>query len=288
MMAKQYGAISRAQAFSCGLSQREIEGRVARGEWLCVHPGVYRSASVQPSYEQTVMGAYLWAGAGAVVSHRSAGALLGLRGVSTSAIDLTRTSGKHAPAGVTVHVTRNLPGRDTARLGSFVITRVARTIIDLAAVVDEETLENALDGALTQGRATLPQLADRLDELGSRGRPGARALRALLKERIDGMRPTESALEVKFRRLAKQAGLPRPVAQYKVALPDGRVARIDFAWPDLLIGVECDGWEDHSAKQAWEHDIDRANQLATLGWRLVRVPWNEIEKTVAHLRRAIR
>lgn len=49
-----------------------------------------------------------------------------------------------------------------------------------------------------------------------------------------------------------------------------RVGRswIDFALPDLMIGLECDGWQH---KNRAEKDADRDATLLAKGWRVVRV-----------------
>ena len=43
--------------------------------------------------------------------------------------------------------------------------------------------------------------------------------------------------------LISRAGLPQPIAQY----PFGHF-RLDFAWPDLKVAVETDGWATHGRR----------------------------------------
>ncbi len=55
----------------------------------------------------------------------------------------------------------------------------------------------------------------------------------------DGL--AESPQETRLRLRLHRSGLPPPVAQYEVRC-DGRfVARVDLAWPEQRLALECDG-----------------------------------------------
>jgi very-short-patch-repair endonuclease len=67
-----------------------------------------------------------------------------------------------------------------------------------------------------------------------------------------------------------RAGLPSPVAQYRVFDDDGFVGRVDFAFPDQRIAVEYDGlW--HAEPGQFAKDRRRLNRLTAAGWRVVFV-----------------
>lgn len=51
--------------------------------------------------------------------------------------------------------------------------------------------------------------------------------------------------------------------------PVGRY-RLDFAWPDLRLGLEIDGWHHRSPAGAAK-DATRDSRLRSLGWLIVRV-----------------
>lgn len=52
--------------------------------------------------------------------------------------------------------------------------------------------------------------------------------------------------------------------------PD-RKWRLDFAWPDLKVGVEIDGFGfGHQAQQCMAEDNEKANAAVELGWRVLR------------------
>jgi very-short-patch-repair endonuclease len=79
-----------------------------------------------------------------------------------------------------------------------------------------------------------------------------------------GAAPSESPLEVKAARLLRRSRLPRPVQQYVV----GRY-RLDFAWPDQLVALECDGRQRHSEDTDFQHDRTKLSDLAADGWRVL-------------------
>ena len=93
-----------------------------------------------------------------------------------------------------------------------------------------------------------------------------------------GARPAESTLEVKVHRLLRQTSLPRRELQTWVQLPDGRRSRLDFAWPAILVAVECDGFEWHRGRLAWKRDRRRVAAFEAVGWRLVHVTWDDVTK----------
>jgi hypothetical protein len=62
--------------------------------------------------------------------------------------------------------------------------------------------------------------------------------------------------------LIRRYGLPEPVPQYQ---HNGR--RIDFAYPELEIGIEADSVLAHAAKQDVQRNAEKANDL--LEWWMV-------------------
>lgn len=54
-----------------------------------------------------------------------------------------------------------------------------------------------------------------------------------------------------------------------------RLWRIDFAWPDLLLGVEVDG-EVHRIKSRFHGDLEKNAALLLAGWRILHVRRKQI------------
>ena len=70
---RQHGIITRKQAKDLGLTDRQIDRRIANGSWIPVHRGVYRLAAVPATWESRLLAAVL--ATGGIASHRCAAAL---------------------------------------------------------------------------------------------------------------------------------------------------------------------------------------------------------------------
>lgn len=86
--------------------------------------------------------------------------------------------------------------------------------------------------------------------------------------------------------------LPEAVREFK-PFPDRRF-RIDLAWPDRLMAVECDGGEwtvgRHSRGTGMQSDNEKCNRLTLEGWSVFRVTGAQVRSgyAVALIERALR
>jgi very-short-patch-repair endonuclease len=222
------------------------------------------------------MAACLWAGEGAVVSHRAAGVLWDLEGIVGGRVELwVPADRKLRTSKLTVHRTAGIPRVDRTRLGCIPITTPARTVIDLAAVLDEESLEAAAECGFRRRLFGERLLGARLSELSGKGRAGTTMLRRILDRRGERAAALEYRLEVKMARLLVRSGLPKPVRQHPVAI-DGRPYRLDFAWPSFRVAVEADGFATHGGHRAFHANRQRITRLVSSGWRVVPVTWQDV------------
>ncbi|MDQ3953605.1 MAG: endonuclease domain-containing protein [Actinomycetota bacterium] len=104
-------------------------------------------------------------------------------------------------------------------------------------------------------------------------------MKRLLAERGDEPAPAESRLERKLWGLIVRSGLPRPVRQHRVCDGRGFVARVDLAYPEVLLAVEADGYRWHSGRRAWSRDLARRNRLTSLGWRVLHVTHYDVTES---------
>jgi very-short-patch-repair endonuclease len=166
---------------------------------------------------------------------------------------------------------------------------VLRTLFDLAAVVDFETLERAVECALRRRLVSFRQLEWRCNELAKRGRNGSAQMRKLLKLR-GNVAPTGSDLETRFFQLLRRHGIRLPERQVEVTRRNGRKAYIDFAYPDLMIAIELEGDTAHPYLRR-PYDRARQNELVLLGWTVLRFGWDEVvhdpESVITALRDAL-
>jgi very-short-patch-repair endonuclease len=171
-----------------------------------------------------------------------------------------------------IHRTGEVQRIDRTRREGIPITTPARTLVDLAGVLDGEALETALEDGLQQRLFGEGLLRRRLDDLGGSGRTGSAMLRQILDRRGDAA--LESRLEVKVWRLLVRSGLPKPVRQHPAEI-EGRRYRLDFAWPSFGVAVEADGFASHGGRRSFNADRRRLAKLASAGWRVVPVTWED-------------
>ena len=275
LAAGQHAAVSRSQLLDAGVPAHAIKHRVRAGGLVTVHAGVYRLPGIPVTWHHRITAATLAAGPGAAASHRAAALLHGLEGVDPR-LEVSVPRGRApAPKGIVVHRI-HLARSDTELRDGILRTRPPATILGLAAVVSPAALEMALDDALLRGLVSCDQLQRRLDAGNRRGRPGAAALAELLAVRAGAVRWTQSEFERRLLVLIAAAGIAVPVPQFEMVLPDGRRIFLDFAWPDVRVALEAQSYRHHAGRIAWSRDQSRLAILASIGWRVVPVTWEDL------------
>ncbi|MDQ3985560.1 MAG: endonuclease domain-containing protein [Actinomycetota bacterium] len=220
--------------------------------------------------------ASMWAGSGSALSHSTAAAKLGLESFRSEGPIHVLTDRPLKSDKIIVHRSSVRRG-DTTSFDGLRITTATRTLFDLASYEAPERVEAALDDALTRGLTSIPYLTRRLALLGRRGRPGTALIRRLLDDRLPDETPRESELERAFDRFViKPHALERPAFQFEVFAQREFVARVDFAYPDALLGIEVLGWKGHSGRAAWQRDLERNNRLTRLGWQVLYFTWLDV------------
>lgn len=263
----QYGLITTKQALSIGLTERRLAGSVRRGVLRRHHWGIYALVGAPHSHEQKLLAACLAGGPSACVSHRSAAWLWGLDGADSQILEISSPA-RVRMQGVHVHRSTELGPSVTVIRRGLPVTKLPRTLVDLACVVTEPQLEIALDYALSKRLVHADHLVHCIDEHG-RGKKGVAGLRRALKS--SGMGTGDSGLETKFRRIIHAANVPQPVYQHRVHDAQGYVGRLDAAWPERLLAVELDSFTWHGKRPQWRSDLRRGNRLLALGWRVIHL-----------------
>jgi very-short-patch-repair endonuclease len=169
-----------------------------------------------------------------------------------------------------------LPPEHLTVVDGIAVTRVPRTLFDLAAVVHPLRAERAVDNCLASGTVSLAALGSVAAELSRKGRTGSALMRRFLEERGAGYVAPASELEARFLDLVRSAGLPEPVRQVDLGDLEHWIGRVDFAYPDVRVVIELDGRRWHDSKLDMESDQRRDQQLAAAGWRVVRVRWAQL------------
>jgi very-short-patch-repair endonuclease len=288
--ARQHGLVTAAQLAELGMSRAAVRRRVRSGRWTEVEPRVVRVAGSPATWESDVLARVLGAGAGAVASHRTAGVLWGLDGCRPGAPELTIPRGRqYRRPGVRVHQSTDLAlVRPVLRRG-IPTTPVARTLLDLGAVLPPSQVHLALDSARRHRLTDWDALLTTLTGHARRGRDGVGVLRAILDDHFGEVAATDSGFERLVVTLLVGAGLPAPVLQHEVVV-GGRRYRLDLSYPDAGVAIELDGL-DHLRHDVFESDRPRQNSVVLAGWTVLRFTWRQYRDTpdriVADVRRAL-
>lgn len=214
--------------------------------------------------------ALMTVGPDAVLCGHTAAVLQGCSAADSGIIHLL--VGYHRQArrrlGVAVHH-GNFSDGDVVRLDGLRTLVIEATVAELLCSAPRHIALGVADQAFAQvadnERAWFRgEIAARVSERADpRGRRRAEVLLAL----ATGL--PESQLESSLLLKVFDAGFPVPDAQYVVRAIDGReIWRLDFAWPELKIALEYDGYEAHEHKLT--EDAARDVDLRKRGWLVVR------------------
>jgi hypothetical protein len=291
---RQDGVVSVSHARRTGLSPGQIGRRRASGRYRRCRRGVVQVAGVPPSWRQVVRIASISAGAVAVVSHASAVRLYGLdmpRSVhprwrrDNAYIELSAPIPRHIRLeGVRGHRSGTWDERDLRTRANMTITSPVRTIVDLSARLGVDGTGRLVDDMLRRKLLTVAQLRERIADL--RPAPGRsmRVLRTVVAARDDTYDAGESTLEARIRRVIRRKGFPAPVGQHWVR-DDSFEVRLDFAYPDVMVYLEGDGFGWHRFASDLDRDVRKRNGLLQRGWVglhfTARMKDTEIEEQLA-------
>lgn len=278
-------AIPRAkdELLALGLAQRDLRRLRANGSVQCHHrryirallrPDLARMACAQAAY------------GGASLCHLTAAGLAELRTwVNTGrdapppdAIWLTRPPGRgrnETRDGVVVRLP-GLPAADMRRHNRLIVTREARTIVNLARELPLREAVVTADHALAVAVTRADVNAALESQAGWPGIDRARTAIAFADPR------SESALKSVARAAFAEHDLPAPVLQASFWRGSGWMPqRVNFWWPQYRTFAEADGLAKYEAdtpkerRQRMRAAFVREQQLADLGLEMVRFGWED-------------
>jgi very-short-patch-repair endonuclease len=138
----------------------------------------------------------------------------------------------------------------------------ARTLVDLADVLSEERLADAVNEAELGQIFDLKPVERVLERLS--GRNGRHKLNRVLSAYRPVQPVTRSKGERLVFRICEQHGLPRPRVNTWVGSHE-----VDFYWPEAGLALEFDGGV-HQTTRAFYEDRERDRELAAQGIHVVR------------------
>lgn len=270
-----------AELVAAGWHTDQIRASTRRGDLMLLRRGIYADGEKARKLASLAGGDQLLAVAaatalvrpGAVVSHQSAAYLhnIDLVGRRDVTVHLTRPPGGgwQGRAGIQLHAA-SLPGQHVTTIVGLPVTSAARTVIDLARVLQFQAGVVVADSALHQRLASRDDLRSVLATC--RRWPGTRAAADVI-EFADGR--AESPLESLARIVFRDCGLPRPQLQALIGDTDD-VARVDFYWPQYRTIAEVDGAVKYADTTRAIAQLDRDRWLRTLGYEVVHFTWDDI------------
>jgi very-short-patch-repair endonuclease len=267
---KQHGVIAHRQLVVHGVGERLIASRVARGQLIPLHRGVFALGHRRIGLYGEWMAAVLACGPGAVLSHGTAAQLWGIRG-SRKPIEVTRVSGHRWPHGIRPHQTRSLPAEHVAVEAGIPVTTIERTLLDMAPRLDAKQLEHDLVEADRSRRLRWSKLWSVITEHG-RGRKGVKRLKRVAAQADPRFADAVSTSEVDFLILCREEGLKMPQVN---VLVEGK--KVDFYWPKERLIVEADGYGYHGDPRAFELDHQSTVDLEVAGYRVHRTTYKMLE-----------
>jgi hypothetical protein len=224
-----------------------------------------------------------------VVSHESAAEIHGLsyvqRGLATVTVHSQTT---HEFPGVIVHRSHDIAVDQVASIDGLRVTKVSRTIVDLAAAVSRRNLAAILDDAVAAGLVTVPAVAEVALVVGRSGKPGTKNLRTVLEERL-GLGLVGTPLENKGNALLLSIDEATPRFEYPIPWRPER--RFDAAYPANQLAIEWDSLRWHLQPSAFDSDRARDREAIVNGWRVLRFTWIDVterpDEVVATVRQAL-
>ncbi len=269
---RQHGVVGRGQLRRLGLGAGRIEDRLLAGKLVPLHRGVYAVGHGLVSPRGAWFAALIAAGPGATLSHRSAAAAWALGADPSSVVEVIVPHHRRQRRGIRVRHVPLAADERTVRDG-IPVTTPARTLLDLASVLDRRRLARTVNEAEVQrvfdGRA-LAALLDRHPH-----RHGAPALRAVLAALDPGPAVIRSELEHRFRELLADHDLPPAELNARIHVPGHRY-EVDALWRAQRLIAEVDGFATHATRRQFEEDRIRDLALQIAGWRVVRFTWRQL------------
>ncbi|MDQ3940841.1 MAG: DUF559 domain-containing protein [Actinomycetota bacterium] len=288
--AGNHGVIPRKVAVSAGLDDSAITRLLNAGRWRRLFARAYVDAGAPTTWYTRLAAIAANVEEDFAFSHRTAGGLLGLDGVDEGSLEIV-TRRSLELKGVTVHRIRSSLPR-VIHVHGFPVTAAQRTVLDLFSVLSRGKAELALEDALRKKLTTIDRLWSEYAATCGKGRNGCRDFRNALLRRDHADGTLQSRMEAKLRRIINGLPPPSPIPQFEVNTPAGRYF-IDFAYPDIKLGIEAHSIKWHMGEARFFYDLKRDRNLKRCGWTTLYYSWDdllhpsEVHEEIADLRSSL-
>jgi predicted transcriptional regulator of viral defense system len=285
LAARQHGVVALGQLVALGIPPATVRSWVATHRLIRLYRGVFAVGHRHLRAEGRYLAGVLACGPGAVLSHLTAAALWEIRRSAAALLDVTvpgRTGRKQRR--LRVHDASQLPADEITEKDAVPCTTVARTLLDLAAVLPQRGIEAAVE---TSERLELLDLRSVTILLARhRGRRGTARLRRALAGFDAEVLRARSETEARFFHLCVDSGIPRPLVN-RLVEGGGQRYEVDFHWPAARSIVETDS-PHHDTIAARRRDFVRDAALRRAGWKVIRCRWHHVVLDPAPLVETVR
>ena len=260
-----------------GIDRHVRQRRVKRGVLEQWSPRVLRVAGTEPSDLQRVRAGTLDVVGGAFASFETAAWIWAFPGFSLSGIEVTARRPQFRTSSLAyVHRPVRLLSHHVTEWKGIPVTTVARTIWDLARVTHPLRLERLIDNVCTTSPAVLVQLHRMLRELGGRGVPGTRVMRALLQSRPVGVRVAPSGFQARFEEIMAEAGITGLRREVDIG-GHSWIGRVDYRCEITGVLFEIDSPLHHSSPTDVAADAERDARALAAGFpEVVRISTDDL------------
>jgi hypothetical protein len=276
---RQFGAISRRQLLTAGVSAARIRSWLRSGRLHRRSPGVYAWGRADLGTEGELAVALLLAGPGAALASLSALWWLNLlhrRPRPTLIASPHRCNPRRDLRVTHVH------GLDRRLHRGLPVIPLPEALLAATEHLSRDSLR------LVLARAEFERLLDRagLEAILRGGRRGTVALRAAVDSHLPQLARCANGFERDFVLLCERHGLPLPE-------PNVRIGhfRPDMLWREARLIAELDGRDAHRTPAQLAYDLRRQSELGHRGFTVVRFTWAEVRGdaagVVADLRRLL-
>lgn len=273
------GVVTLAQAKQAGLTQDMVDFRVKTGRWIRCARGVY-FVDDRPFTDSARVRVGVWSyGPHAVATGLAAAWWHGITKYPPEIVEATapRASRLRVHPGTKLR-RRDLDPHDVVERRGLRVTALPLTVVEAAA---------RRGGGAKLMDTALQRHTDLRDlwrtHLRNKGRHGSPAARRLLIAAADGAR---SEAERSLIKLLKEAHITGWKANHRL----GRYV-IDIAFPVHKLAIETDGWAFHHDQDTFQKDRVRQNEIALMGWQVLRFTWLDLteypQRVIAEIRFAI-
>jgi very-short-patch-repair endonuclease len=271
------------------VSRRQMAQRKQSGIWRQVRRNVMAVGGSPRSWQQAVRAVLLSCGSGVVASWWTAIRLHG------GTVPHAFTDGIHVSGslhrmvrmdGVVHHRSSTFIDEDIVARSGMRCTSTVRTVIDVSGALSVGDLGDIVDDFLRRRVLVLDELRARVGDM--RPAPGRsiKKLRAVLAARIPGYDPGDSHLETRIALLIASGRILAPVQQFRIAFGAVRY-RLDFAYPELKVYLEGNGFGCHSIASDLDSDARRQNHMVIGGWRPLELTWRMTDSEILATMRAL-